>query len=273
MASTISLTPLKSRGPLTFGSLLFVALLALAGWNDVLAEDILFVNDSATYCPYTLCDGGKNGFVVDIVDAIYKSAGYNVKIVNVPWNRAILMVRTGHANGILGILKGSAPNFIYPKTEVASYTPAVFSLKANPWEFTGVDSLKEVHLGLVQNYDNGSFDPALERYLASDPSNVAYISNEQPLQHLFMMIEANHTDATIDDSFVGTYLLQKMGKQKLFKLTPYPVKPVPAYIGFNNKDQKSQRLADVFDTGLAKLRKTGELKSILANYGLTDWKK
>ena len=177
----MSFTSIKSNVAPGFVSLLFVVVLTLTGWKNAQAEDILFVNDSATYCPYTLCDDAKNGFVLDIVNAIFKSARYNVKIINVPWNWAILMVNTGHANGILGIVKGSSPKLVCPKTEVASYVPAVFSLKANPWEFTRIDSLKQIQLRLVQNYDNGSYDPELERYLASDPTNVSYISNEQPL--------------------------------------------------------------------------------------------
>jgi polar amino acid transport system substrate-binding protein len=238
-----------------------------------LAEDIVFVNDSAPYCPYTICDKGKDGYVLDVVNAIYKRHGYTVTIKNVPWNRALAIINAGQANGILGVTKNTSPKLIYPRTEIAQYVPAVFSLAANPWKYEGVDSLKKIHLGLVENYGNGEGNPELERYLAGKPENVTYIVADNAIAHLFLMIEAGHIDALIEDQSVATYILQNSGKATLFKHARVQRKIVFGYVGFSDNDQKSRHLADLFDEGMADLRRTGELKSILAAYGLTDWQK
>jgi polar amino acid transport system substrate-binding protein len=240
----------------------------------VQSEEIVLANDWSPYCPFIACEQGKDGFVIDIAKAIYGAEGYTVVIKNVPWNRALTMVNGGSANGILGVVKKSSPELIYPKIEVAFYRPVVFALNTNPWRYGGIDSLKAVRLGLIQNYGYAEGYPELEKYLKSKSAKVDWIATNESLLHLFMMIEAGHIDATIEDMAVGNYVLQKSGKTNLFKVAgelEYGV--TPAYIAFTPKDQRSQHLADIFDEGIVKLRKSGEMKKILAAYGLTDWKK
>jgi polar amino acid transport system substrate-binding protein len=237
------------------------------------AEEIVFANDLSPYCPFTRCDQNKNGYVIDVVNAIYRAEGYSVVIKNVPWNRAVAMVNDGSANGILNIVKKSAPQLVYPRTEVAEFNPSVFALNANPWRYEGVDSLKSVRLGLIQNYGYAEGNPALANYLASNSANVDWLATDESLLHIFMMIEVGHIDATIDDLAVGNYVLRKSGKKNLFKVVGHLEQgAVPAYVAFSLKDKRSQHLAEIFDEGMEKLRKSGKLKSILADYGLSDWK-
>ena len=193
-------------------------------------------------------------------------------IVNVPWNRALLMVNAGTANGILGLEKSSSPNLIYPASAVAKYSVVVFSLASNNWRYSGVESLKNVRLGLIQGTGDGD-DPDFANYLKSNPANVTYLATNDTLLHLFKMIEAHHIDATIDDQFAGNYLLEKSGKKNLYKTAPFHQNDTRGYVGVTPKDPKSRHLADVFDAGMARLRKSGKLKSIVAAYGMTDWQK
>ncbi len=236
------------------------------------AEELVFVNDATPYCPYTICNNGR-GYVIDVLIAVYEQVGYTVKIENLPWNRAIAMVGTGKVNGIVGITRDVLPQLVYPKSEIARYTPAVFSLKANPWDYDGVASLKAIRLGMVENYGNGEGNPELAGYLDSRPANVTYIAADNAISHLFMMIEAGHIDAMIEDQAVGNYHLQIAGKAALFKATPIQKHSLYGYIGFDPNDKQSRHLAAQFDAGLDRLRKTGRLKAILARYSLSDWVK
>jgi len=237
------------------------------------AEELVFVNDSSSYCPYTLCEDGKEGYIIEVVKAIYRSEGYTVTIKNVPWNRAIAMVNAGTANGILGIVKKDSPELVYPQTEVARYVPVVYSLVSNPWHYEGINSLRKIRLGLIQNYGDPDSFPELKAYLEDKSSQVSYVATDNSLLHLFMMIEVKHIDATIDDQRVGTYLLRKSGKEKLFKSESFNDLAGSGFVAFTSKNAKSQHLADLFDEGMAKLRKSGKLKSILTDYGIADWSK
>lgn len=236
------------------------------------AEELVFANDATPYCPYTLCPAGQ-GYVLDVLVAVFEGDGYTVKIVNLPWNRAVAMAAAGQVDGIAGITKDVLPALVYPHAEIARYTPAVFSLKANRWQYAGVASLKQVRLGMVENYGNGEGNPELERYLAGHPDNVTYIAADDAISHLFQMMQAGHIDAMIEDTAVGNTMLQTMGKEALFKSAPIQKNYLPGYIGFGGDPGKAQRLAAQFDAGLAKLRKSGKLHAILARYRLSDWQK
>jgi len=239
----------------------------------VCAEEIVFVNDASPYCPFTVCEDGKDGYVTDIVNAIYKDAGYSVRILNVPWNRAIAMVKDGSALGIINIAKKTAPALIFPHAEVARYNAVFFTRKSNPWVYNGLDSLKGRRLGLIKNYSYGENSPPLASFLKNSADSVDWFGGLNPLADIFRAIDSGSVDATVEDLAVGNYVLKKAGEADKFKVAGYVAKsePVIGYVAFTNKNFKSQHLADVFDQGIVKLRKSGRLKTILADYGLTGW--
>jgi len=238
------------------------------------AEKLILVNDSSPYCPFTRCENGKNGYVIDVAMAIYQAQGYSVEIMDVPWNRAIAMMNDGSADGILGIVRASAPKMIYPKSEVAQYGISSFSLMSNSWRFDGIASLNHVRLGLVENYAYGELDPDLKTYLAKKNENIQWVSGFSPLLKIFRMIDYGEIDATLEETHVGKYVLQNSEKISNYTISDRINKsPLFGYIAFTHRHPNSQHLADVFDAGLAKLRKSGQLNTILAAYGLTDWQK
>ena len=241
--------------------------------SGVQAEKIVFVNDSSPYCPFTLCGQGKDGFVLDIVNAIYQAKGFTVVIKNVPWNRALSMASDGEVDGILGTAKSSAPNLIYPKTEVGQLKAAFFTLKTNPWTYQDIKSLDAVHLGLIQGYGYGDTNPELANYLNTHSAQIDWIATSDALSHLLMMMEARHVGATIEDETVATYVLRAVGKQALFKVAGhYAHNTVKAYVGFNPKHANARQLAQLFDDGMVDLRRSGKLAAILARYGVSDWR-
>ncbi len=62
--------------------------------SGVVAETITLIADE--WCPYN-CDPESDypGYIVEIANAIYKVAGYQVQYQNVPWSRALKAVTEG----------------------------------------------------------------------------------------------------------------------------------------------------------------------------------
>ena len=237
------------------------------------SEELVFVNDEAPYCPYALCGQGKDGFVIDLVHAIYGAKGYSVKIVNVPWKRALIMVGDGDADGVLNVLKVSAPDLTYPRTEVAQFNPVVFALKTSPWIYKNVDSFKSVRLGLIQGYGYGDDHPEFAEFLATNPTNIEWVSGVDPLSRIFKMIELGRVDATMDDMAVANYVLLQAGMQDKFKVAgPFGKLKIKSFVAFNPHKPNARRLAQEFDQAMAEFRQNGKLKAILAPYGVADWK-
>ncbi len=250
-------------------TILFISFFSL---GNIQAKELVFVNDMAPYCPYTNCGNKKSGFVIDTVRAIFESRGYKVKIINVPWNRALLMVNGGKADGILGLLKGSAPGLIYPKTEVAKYEVSLFTLKGNPWKYNGVASLKNIRMGLMQGYDYEDIDQEFKKFL-KDPTNKPNFYWATSLERSLLMIERKRLDAILEVRNVIEYIINK---EKLSEKIKYSGTvgdhDVLGYVGFSRHNSESQKFADIFDEGMIKLRKTQQFKGILNQYNVKDWK-
>lgn len=238
------------------------------------AEELVFVCDEAPYCPYTNCGQGRDGFAIDMVKAIYAAQGYRVKIEYLPWSRALERVNKGSVDGIVNVLKKSAPGLVYPKTEVAQYAPVVFALKNNPWRYEGVESFKSVRLGLIQGYGYGDDRPEFARYLETHAHNIEWVSGTDPLLRIFKMLELGRVDATMEDLAVANYVLLQAGMHDKLRIAgPFGATKVNAFVGFPAGKPRSQRLAEIFDQGLQDLRSSQRLQALLAPYGLTDWKK
>lgn len=166
------------------------------------AQKIVFTVDESPYCPYTNCDQGRAGFIVDIVKEIYTTKNYTVIIKSLPWKRAIQEVQLGNAEGLLGLTKSSAPKLTYPKEAVAKAIPAVFTLKNNSWQYQDVHSFNGVRLGLIQGYGYSEISE-LDEYLKSPKNQVTWLAGENALLKIFKMIKRGRIDATIDDLEVG----------------------------------------------------------------------
>lgn len=251
---------------------LAVLLVALGCAGTALSEELVFANDAAPYCPFSLCSPDKDGYVLDIVNTIYRARGYGVTIKNVPWNRALSMVRSGEADGVLGVFKKSAPELLYPATEVEQVNPVVLALKENPWRFDGVESFKSVRIGLIQGYGYGDL-PALAHYLNTHPSNVEWIAAESPLLRIFKMMQSGRVDVTMEDISVAKFVLAQSGMADQFRVAGTIGKNgVKGYVAFSPRKSHSKKLARIFDQGMLELRKSGQLKTILAAYGVSDWR-
>ena len=67
------------------------------------------------------------------------------------------------------------------------------------------------------------------------------------------------------------YALSQMGKAGAFDVAG-ELGDSEVFIAFSPAKKESAEYAKILTDGLKKLRETGELKKILAKYGLEDWK-
>lgn len=182
------------------------------------------------------------------------------------------MVQNGKADGILGVLKGSAPSLIYPKTEIAKYEVSVFTLKSNQWKYNGIDSLKKMRLGLLQGYYYEDLGPEFEKFL-KDPVNKPNIFWTTSLARSLIMVERNRLDAVLE---VKDVVQNVINNEKLSDKIKYSgtitSRDSLGFVGFTRENSKSQQYADIFDEGMIKLRKSHQFKRILDQYNVKDWK-
>jgi polar amino acid transport system substrate-binding protein len=231
------------------------------------------------YCPYyckTNIPGEERladppGFVIEILQHAFGSGANDINYHFLPWKRSVLEVTQGRLDAIAMISQEEAPELLYPSIEQGRSQGCFYAQHNSPWRYTGAASLAQVRLTLISGY---LFGEPLNSYLQQphEDQQVEYVSGNKALLRIFQMIALGRTQATAEDSMVATYLLQTSElKQRIGNVGCYP-SHLDFYVGFAPHSPDSSARAKKLAETMIALRSTGELKKILARYGLSDWR-
>ncbi|WP_028299856.1 substrate-binding periplasmic protein [Oceanospirillum beijerinckii] len=223
------------------------------------------------YCPYNCAyDAIQPGYVIDLARMIFEPEGYQVQYQILPWSRAVNEVREGNFTAAIGVSQQNGRGLILPKQSIGIVNDIFMVHRSSHWQYQGVHSLKQIHLGSVASYDYGD---ELNRYL-KDPANQhrgQSLVGDQAVERNLRMLARKRIDAYIEDANVGFYMAATLGLAGQFKSAGSKGKSMPIYLGFSPKLGLSPKLAQLFDRRLQQLREEGKLKLLLRRYHLDDW--
>lgn len=210
------------------------------------------------------------GYLVEIAREIFQSHGYEVIYEKTTWNRAIFGTRSGEFDGIIGTGKQETPDFIFPDIEQGIASHTFYVPDTSSWQYSGNSSLKDITLGVIENYSYGSF---FNEYIVPHSGNqerVQIITGNDPLLRNLKKIKFGRIEATIEDKNVMQYFLKHNNID--IKIKPAGVvRTEKIYIAFSPDHTKSEKYAKILSQGMKKIRKSGKLNKILAKYGLSEW--
>lgn len=246
-----------------------LATLLLLAPLSAIADDIILEADS--WCPFNCEPGSEHpGFMVEIAQKVLGAQGHKIVYQIRPWARAIDDAKKGTANGVIGASKADVPGFVFPENEQANYAMDSFFVKAESnWTFTGVDSLRSVTLGSILDYGYGD---ELLAYIKGNPAKVDAIGGDAPLESNIKKLVAGRVDVIVEAPPVFWDTVTRLGlKEKVKAAGSFPEQQA-MYIAFSPANPKSADYAKAISDGMTAMRASGELKTILEKYGLTDWK-
>ncbi len=206
---------------------------------------------------YTNTDG--TGLFLDITRAIYQPRGIQVEIEFVPYKRALHLLENRKADAMYGTYsteKEGKPYLYTPRMPIdKERTVAIFSGARNG-SWSGQASLKNAQLAWVRGYDyHENLEVTVDDFFE-------VVDSEQGLN----MLQAGRFDYFLDHSGALQDTISRVG----FDTSAYRIETVieeNVYMAFANTD-KGRQLADIYDSGLAQLRESGELRKIFARYEL-----
>ena len=282
---------------------LLLVICCLASSPLVLSEN--FKVSMNEFCPYHCTDtkGGWDkeypGYVYEIYEEIYSSAGYDFKAVQYPFFRGMQSAYEGVVDAVSGPIKiesalemelkirqnkttGHIYNkLIYSKQPISLYHSSCFFGRSDmEWRYNGIQSLMPYKSAVVEDFDYGvDLNGFIEAEAAkgNSPRVQLMFGNDIPIRH-FRMLSRRRVDLVLADLQVGLYTINKMekeqdlekGSMKLLGCSDQGRRYL--YVGFSPKrPEDSKILARVFDQGISRLRRSGQLKLILDKYGLNDW--
>lgn len=250
-------------------AILSVILILLASNADA-EQSITVVGDE--WAPYNAAPNSTNeGYFIDILREIYEPQKIAIKYYLKPWKRAVLDVRSGKDTALLGPFKSEAPGFVFPKQEVGNTSLVFFTHSSSNWKFSGVNSLKDVKIGIIQGYD---YRPWLLDYIRKTPGSAVELSGEDAVERNLKMLVLGRIDVIPPNYTSFVYRAKKLGLEGVVRLAGKDNigGARKLFIAFSPNLENSVSLAAIFDAGISALRKSGRLNKILHKYGLKDWR-
>lgn len=247
-------------------------LLSLPAVSRGAADTVKFVSD--LYCPFTCAVGARQeGYLVELVRVASAGAPFQIEYAVYPWERALVMIRQGQAEGILAISERRSEGML--RSSVIGFdTIAITSLSA-----LAPPSLPETDLSWLDQFKLGVVTSPLEpenhyeHYLAQrrqeSPGGVVTVAGENASALLVRMLVAGRVTAAMENPQVIRHLLHKEFPALRFWQSTI-TEPRPLYIGLRDTPANRAWLAQ-FEQCLAAMRQDGRLARLMATYGLTDW--
>lgn len=225
------------------------------------------------WCPYNCAPSDKKvGYAMEVVKTILEKAGHQVDYQTLPWDQSIARTRSGDFVAIIGAAKEDAPDFVFPSEPIGLSSTSYATLAEKGLEVKAITDLGGKLLGVIQSY---SYNPALDDYIAKnkgDPHKIVFASGDDALENNLERLQAGKADVVADDTNVLFYKTNKMGISEKLKIDKSVDKLSEIYIAFSPKNPKAKDYAALIDKGVADMRASGALKTVLRKYGLSDWK-
>lgn len=220
-------------------------------------------------CPYICAENAANqGVLIDIIKGIFDKQDIQVEIQYFPMNRAMRMLDNNAIDGVIGILQRNAPQLVYPEQSIGKVQYLMYTSAKAEWLYTGLNSLKGQLLGVEVGKSYGILDSYIQRH-AKDKRFIYQQYGENATVNLIKLLQNRHIDLLLEDKNIFDFQAKNFNTDLLQVGGTLPSDYL--YVGFSASHKQAQKLADLVTKGISDIRASGELASILATYGLSDW--
>lgn len=208
--------------------------------------------------------------MVEIAAAVLKERGAKLNYALTPWARALVEAKAGGIDGVIGASKSDGQGLIL-STRPFGFSRNVLIVRAGErFEYKGPDSFGERRIGVILDY---SYNDAIDAWIAKNKGKgqaVQATSGEDALVINLRKLDANRVDLVIEDYDVAKRVLSALGLMGKVELIPTGDEE-PLFVALSPVNSNAVATSALLGEGIDRLRKSGELKTILARYGVSDW--
>lgn len=212
----------------------------------------------------------KPGYVVELCKAIFEPQGIKIDYDTMPWEEAVKAAREGSIDGVIGAAPDEGKGLVFPKESINVLRIALVGKKGLTWNLENAASFEKVKIGVVPGY---AYWEGLDNYIkTAKPTRVVVFTGDNPTETAIRKLQEGVIDLFPENLIVFSWNVRALGL-KTTDFKPYYINTGDdIYVAFTPKGPNGARWAKLFDEGIQKLRKSGELKKILSAYGVEDWK-
>jgi polar amino acid transport system substrate-binding protein len=245
----------------TFFSIVFFPLYAMADTINIVGDP---------WCPYNCTSQENPGFMISLAKTIFEKSGHTINYSVIPWKRAKLGTISGLYDGIVGMAKTESTEklYVFPTIQMTESQFCFYAAHDSPWQYTGIPSLENIRLGVIDGYGYSAEGTPIATYLKDNmnTTKVQAVSGEEPLKQLVNMIVLDRISVIIEDSKVMEYTLTQMVYQSKFKKVGCLENVDKVHIAFSPKNPHSEQYAKILSDGIRELKATGEYDRIVGSF-------
>ncbi len=242
-----------------------------AAWllGSACARAETLVMEADVWCPVNCAqDAERPGIFIELATQIFAEAGIQVEYRVTNWARAVQDVRSGRANALVGAGVRDAPDFLFGKSAPGISRNCFYARAGSTWRYTGLDSLAQVRLGVINGYSYGEeLDEYIRRH-QREQERLQLAAGEQALALNVRKVELGRLDALLENTWIMAMYQDQHGNHDDLVEVGCRVPDVPIYIAFSPVLPASARYRDIFDDGVRRYRQDGRLEALLKRYGI-----
>lgn len=213
-------------------------------------------------------DSETPGYMIELATRIFGDAGHTVDYQLMPWKRAILFVREGRYNCVVGANHRDTPDFVFPTVNWGPDITFVYVKKGQQWRYTGLPSLESIQLGVIGGY---AYNDTVAQYIQANKDRLQIHTSNHALENNIKKLLLGRITATIESALVMKAKLKDMGHEDEIISVGQIGETTHIHIACSPALKSSKALMKLVDEGTHKLRQSGELQTILDKYGIEDW--
>jgi len=230
------------------------------------------------WCPYN-CDPEEqhHGIMVDVARQAFALSGYKLNYQIINWARAKQLVKNGNLDGIIGMARNPSSELLYyfSNTALGQSQVCLYRRSRDKWRFKSVNSLGQRSFGWINDY--GFANDPLDTWVKErkHTKQITIIAGEQTYQRLFKLLQVERIDTFAEDRNVIAYELKKSGLGDEIKIAGCLSSIDNVHLAFSLESKNKEIWAKALESGVRKLRYSGQLNKILSVYGLNveNWLK
>ena len=215
------------------------------------------IASDSSFAPFVFQDSNNKytGIDMDLIKAIAKDQGFTIEITNPGFDAALNAVQSGQADGMIaGMSVTDARKETFDFSEPYYTANAILAIK----ETSTITSYKDLK-GKTVGVKNGT---ASQTFLTKSQSKYDYkIKTFADASSMYDSLNSGSVDAVMDDEPVVKYSISQGQKLK----TPIKVTPI-GDTAFAVKKGSNPELIQMFNNGLANIKKNGQYQKILDKY-------
>ena len=228
-----------------------------AGQKASPTKDKYIIASDSSFAPFVFQDDSNQytGIDMELIKAIAKDQGFTVEVTNPGFDAAINSVQTGQADGIIaGMSVTDARKKTFDYSDPYYTANSILAVK----DSSNIKSYEELK-GKTVGVKTGT---ASQTFLEENKSKYGYsIKTFSDAASMYDSLNTGSVAAVMDDEPVVKYAIKQGKKLKT------PIEGTPSgQVAFAVKKGSNPELIEMFNNGLANLKKSGKYQEILDKY-------